>query len=102
MNKSVNRRTLFANFGTGIGGLALASILADSIQGSKPVSRSSIDSSSLAPHSTHRSARATSVIQLFMHGGPSHVDLLDPKPALDRFDGTNPPAEILDLSLIHI
>lgn len=96
MSKSVNRRTLFANFGTGIGGLALASILSDSIQGSKPVSRSSIDSSSLAPHSTHRSARATSVIQLFMHGGPSHVDLLDPKPALDRFDGTNPPAEILD------
>jgi hypothetical protein len=36
------------------------------------------------------------VIQLFMHGGPSHVDLLDPKPMLARFDGKSPPAEVAD------
>lgn len=40
--------------------------------------------------------RAKAVIQLFMHGGPSHVDLLDPKPMLDRYDGKAPPAEVAD------
>ena len=33
----------------------------------------------------HFEPRATSVIQLFMNGGPSQVDLLDPKPALEKF-----------------
>jgi hypothetical protein len=45
---------------------------------------------------THHTPRATAVIQLFMHGGPSHVDLLDPKPALDKYDGKAPPAEVAD------
>jgi hypothetical protein len=31
-----------------------------------------------------------------MHGGPSHVDLLDPKPMLSKHDGQNPPAEVAD------
>jgi hypothetical protein len=29
------------------------------------------------------------MISLFMHGGPSHVDLLDPKPNLSKFNGTD-------------
>jgi hypothetical protein len=29
------------------------------------------------------------MISLFMHGGPSHVDLLDPKPNLSKFTGTD-------------
>ena len=36
---------------------------------------------------TDFAARAKRVIWLFMHGGPSHVDLFDPKPALTRFSG---------------
>jgi hypothetical protein len=32
-------------------------------------------------------ARATSMISLFMHGGPSHIDLLDPKPELSKRSG---------------
>ena len=32
--------------------------------------------------------QAKAMISLFMHGGPSHVDLLDPKPELTRLDGT--------------
>ena len=31
-----------------------------------------------------------------MHGGPSHVDLLDPKPMLEKYDGKAPPSEIVD------
>jgi hypothetical protein len=36
------------------------------------------------------------VIQLFMHGGPSHIDLLDPKPMLTKYDGKPPPKEVAD------
>jgi len=36
---------------------------------------------------THFPARAKRVIWLFMHGGPSHVDLFDPKPALTKHAG---------------
>src|SRR5437588_124711 len=34
-----------------------------------------------------RPATAKSVIFLFMEGGPSHIDLFDPKPALDQLAG---------------
>ena len=37
--------------------------------------------------SPHLEPRARRVIWLFMHGGPSHVDLFDPKPALTRYAG---------------
>ena len=36
---------------------------------------------------THFAPRAKRVIWLFMHGGPSHVDLFDPKPALTKYAG---------------
>ncbi len=35
----------------------------------------------------HFAPRAKQVIYLFMHGGPSHVDLFDPKPALEQYAG---------------
>ncbi|MBM3725632.1 MAG: DUF1501 domain-containing protein [Acidobacteria bacterium] len=36
---------------------------------------------------THHPAKARSVIFLFMHGGPSHLDTFDPKPLLNKLDG---------------
>src|SRR5687767_3476461 len=41
----------------------------------------------LTPKPPHFPAKATAMISLFMQGGPSHMDLLDPKPALDKLDG---------------
>ena len=41
----------------------------------------------LAPRKPHFDARAKRIIYLFMHGGPSHVDLFDPKPDLIKFAG---------------
>jgi hypothetical protein len=41
----------------------------------------------LAPKPPHFKPRAKSVIWLFMEGGPSHVDLFDPKPELERLAG---------------
>ena len=48
----------------------------------------------LAPKKPHHPATAKSVIFLFMEGGPSHVDLFDPKPLLDKLDGKPIPASI--------
>src|SRR4051812_40088679 len=41
----------------------------------------------LAAHAPHFAAKAKRVIFLFMSGGPSHVDLLEPKPDLIRLAG---------------
>jgi len=41
----------------------------------------------MAPRASHFAPRAKQVIYLFMHGGPSHVDLFDPKPDLVRYAG---------------
>lgn len=49
----------------------------------------------LAPKKPHHPPRAKNVIQLFMGGGPSHLELFDNKPMLTKFDGTLPPAELI-------
>jgi hypothetical protein len=50
----------------------------------------------LRPRPPHFRAKATSVIQLFMQGGPSQVDLFDPKPLLDKYHGRPASREILN------
>src|SRR5256885_11810728 len=47
---------------------------------------------SAAEKRTHFAPRAKRVIQLFMNGGPFAPDLLDPKPAINRFAGQRPDA----------
>jgi hypothetical protein len=49
----------------------------------------------LLPRAPHFPPKARSVIFLFMPGGPSHVDLLDPKPLLTKFDGKEPPIKVV-------
>ena len=46
----------------------------------------------LAPKQPHHPPKAKSVIWLFMEGGPSHIDLFDPKPKLDELAGQPLPA----------
>src|SRR3989441_2552840 len=41
----------------------------------------------LAPKTPDHTPTAKSVIWLFMEGGPSHIDLFDPKPALEKLAG---------------
>jgi len=41
----------------------------------------------LQPRTPHFAAKARSVIHLFMNGGPSQMDLFDPKPTLDKHHG---------------
>ncbi len=42
----------------------------------------------------HHPPRATAMISMFMQGGPSQIDLLDPKPELNRLDGQKFPGTI--------
>src|SRR6266852_9037574 len=86
MNRLLSRREVLSTLGGGFGGLALASLL--NADAPRP--------HDLQPRRPHFEPKARAVIQLFMHGGPSHLDLLDPKPMLDRYDGQAPPAEVAD------
>jgi hypothetical protein len=79
--RTLNRRQMLAASGCGFGQLALAAIA-----GSQ-VSAGAVSSNPMAPRPPHFPARARRVIFLFMWGGPSHVDLFDPKPTLNREDG---------------
>src|SRR3954466_539722 len=64
----------------GLGALALSSML----------QAEQVDP--LAPKKPHHPPTAKSVIFLFMEGGPSHIDLFDPKPELQRLAGQPMPA----------
>ena len=90
----LTRREVLARMGGGFGGVALAALLG----GPRPVQAGEAgpERFDLAPKPSHFPARARAVIQLFMHGGPSHVDLLDPKPLLEKYDGKAPPKEVAD------
>ena len=48
----------------------------------------------LKPKRPHHDAKAKSVIQLFMNGGPSQMDLFDPKQVLNRMDGRPFPGNV--------
>jgi len=48
----------------------------------------------LTPKKPHFEPRARAMISLFMQGGPSHMDLFDPKPALARLDGQPFPGQV--------
>src|SRR6267154_2726716 len=89
----LSRRNTLASLGGGFGGLALAALLGKT---GRAADVTPADRHNLLPRPPHHKPTARAVIQLFMHGGPSHVDLLDPKPELSRLDGQPPPAEVAD------
>lgn len=85
---SESRREFLLRSGGGIGGLALASLIAaDGSVGVAADAEALSGSDPLAPRKPQAAPRAQRVIWLFMHGGPSHVDLFDPKPELVKYGG---------------
>jgi len=75
----MTRRQLFGRASAGIGTAALASLLGEG-------------RALAAPHFTPKAKR---VIYLFMHGGPSQLDLFDHKPGLRKLHGQEFPASVL-------
>ena len=78
----VTRRSFFKHMGTGIQGAALIHLFGQNLLADE--NRAVL---SLLPQPPHAPAKAKSVIHLFMNGGPSQMDLFDPKPALDMHHG---------------
>ena len=90
------RRHLLRQTAMGFGSVALAQLMASegllAAQGSaKPGENLPLDLKARAPHHT---PRARAMISLFMHGGPSHVDLFDPKLELARNNGKEYQGEV--------
>ena len=88
--RPLSRRELLFRAGAGFSGLALTSLLdQEGLLAATPASpeESKSSPSPLAPRTSHFPAKAKSVIFLFMYGGPSQVDLFDPKPMLQKMHG---------------
>jgi hypothetical protein len=88
--RSSTRRHFFRQTGFGVGTAALAGLLNETLFASENNAANSV-----GPKAPMFPAKAKSVIYLFMAGAPSQVDLLDPKPTLQKFDGQNVPAELM-------
>lgn len=76
---SLQRRAFVQRSGLSVGGMALATLLAQP------------QVSAAAPHFAPRAKR---IISLFMHGGPSQLDLLDYKPDLKRLHSQELPDSV--------
>jgi hypothetical protein len=72
LNQFGSRRSFLSSAGGGAGAIALAALE---------------QTAGVATAANTSAPRAKRVIWLFMHGGPSHVDLFDPKPALTKHGG---------------
>ncbi len=81
------RREFLWQTGAGFTGLALTSLLAEDGFFARIRAAETTPNDPLAPRTPHFPAKAKSVIFLFMYGGPSQVDLFDPKPTLQEKSG---------------
>lgn len=81
-----SRREFLVQAGGGFGALALAWLLAREGHAAQGAAGAPA-ANPLAPRLPHFEARARSVIFMFMVGGPSHLDLFDPKPDLQKRHG---------------
>ena len=81
------RRSFFEQCAGGIGIAALAQLM-------ESEGRAAADVNPLAPKQPHFPAKAKNVIFMFMEGGPSQLDLFDPKPALQKWSGKPLPPEM--------
>src|SRR4026208_700051 len=86
--RAITRRHFFKQSGFGIGGVALSALLDERLfaeQAAGPV----------VQRAPHFAPKAKNIIYLFMAGAPTQLDLFDNKPALQKFDGQEIPAEFI-------
>jgi hypothetical protein len=82
----MTRRALLGRTAMGVGSLALATLLHEDVL------RSSAHAAAI--NSTHFAPKAKRIIFLFMSGGPSQLDLFDPKPKLAELSGEPMPESL--------
>jgi uncharacterized protein (DUF1501 family) len=88
----VARRYFLKDCGYGLGKMALASLLANSANRSAQAATSTAPLAVRQPH-FHPSAKR--VIQLFMAGAPSQLELFDQKPLLTKLEGSPLPPSVI-------
>jgi uncharacterized protein (DUF1501 family) len=91
--QAVTRRHFFRQAGFGIGATALTALLNERL-----FAEALADTGTQPPAVTrapHFAPKAKSIIYLFMAGAPSQVDLLDPKPKLQQYNGEPIPEEFV-------
>jgi hypothetical protein len=94
-NNRSARRHFLATSALGLGSLALNWLLQEErllAAPAKPDARPA--HFDLLPKPSPRASRAQAMISMFMQGGPSQVDLFDPKPVLSRYDGKPYPGQV--------
>ena len=85
------RRAFLSQYAGSLGGLALAHLLQSGVQsGDRLVQGQEVSNKPVA-------GKAKSIICLFQHGGPSQMDLFDPKPELTKWHGKPYPGGSLDV-----
>lgn len=92
-----NRRHFLSSQAMSVGGLALAWLLQQEEDAvAADVKRPELEPThfDLTPKTPHHPPRATSMISLWMQGGPSHLDMFDPKPGMAKYDGKPFPGKI--------
>lgn len=85
-----SRRAFFRSCGAGLESMALYSLLAQDGYGA-----TGSRENPLAPKKPHFPGKAKNVIFLFQEGGPSQLDLFDPKPALEKIHGQALPESLI-------
>src|SRR5262249_28841283 len=87
----ISRRGCFERMSTGLYGAALTYLMGEGLASKSTLlaaDGAGESPSGLQPRSPHFAPKARAVIHLFMNGGPSQMDLFDPKPMLDKHHGT--------------
>lgn len=91
INFNLTRRDFLGRFGFGLGGAALAGLMTP---GSALGATSTGAGFKGILEGTHFPPKAKRIIYLFMSGGPSQLDLFDPKPVLVERNGEELPASV--------
>ncbi len=90
----LSRRAALARGAYGIGSIALATLLErEGLLATSQIAAGPqhYDTRVKTPHGF---GKAKAMISMFMQGGPSHMDLFDPKPELTKYDGKDFPGEV--------
>ena len=94
-NLEVNRRQFLSENAMGVGMVALATLLGEEnlLAVPKNVQQAPV-TYDMHPRKPHGLPTAKAMISLFQHGGPAHMELMDPKPELTRLDGKTYDGEV--------
>ncbi len=101
MNMTNTRREFLAKNAMGVGSMALAWLLREEKLLANPAKiPQAAQTFDMTPKAPPHVPQANAMISLFMHGGPAHMDLLDPKPELTKYNGTEY-AEDIQFSFVN-